>query len=233
MLLIRNLTFDVWALNPFDWRTYVWSGTTPSKDGLAVASAITTRFHMSLTPIGTGRQIMNMLVNNLFETSSHYFERQPEKLVLEGYRHWTSGFETGSVIPWEMAWTIYTQELGLKNAKRAITELSHFIRTLHFNAACQLKAFPYGSMHICREECLLMGLISALQNGDDTTRDACLDALATGSRVEQVKQAAQDYAQTMAELDQVLLPIPHYAVAGIISPILSPALSSARHHIFH
>lgn len=78
-----------------------------------------------------------------------------------------------------------------------------------------------------------MGLISALQNGDDTTRDACLDALVTGNRVEQVKQAAQDYAQTMAELDQVLLPIPHYAVASIISPLLSPASSSAGHHIFH
>lgn len=229
MLLMRNLTFDVWALNPFDWRTYVWSGTTPSKDGITAASAIAAHIHLSLTAIAAGRQTMNMLVSNLFETSSHYFERQAEKLVLEGYRHWTAGFETGSVIPWEMAWTIYTQELGLTNAKRAITELSHFIRTLHFNAACQLKAFPYGSMHICREECLLMGLISAMQNGDDTTRDACLDALITGSRVEQVKQAAQDYAQTMAELDQVLLPIPHYAVASI----LLPQSSSAGRHIFH
>ncbi|WP_221722165.1 hypothetical protein [Ochrobactrum sp. SFR4] len=168
---------------------------------------------------------MNMQVRNLFETSSHYFERQAEKLVLEGYRHWTSGFETGSVIPWEMAWTIYTQELGLDKAKLALAELSHFIRTLHFCAACQLKAFPYGSMHICREECLLMGLISALQNGDDTTRDACLDALVTGSRIAEVKKAAQDYAQTMAELDQVLLPIPHYAVACVLSP--------AGHKTFH
>lgn len=168
---------------------------------------------------------MNMFVSNPFESSSHYFERQAEKLVLEGYRHWTCGFETGSVIPWEMAWTIYTEELGLTKAKRAVTELSHFIRTLHFCATCQLKAFPYGSMHICREECLLMGLISALQNGDETTRDACLDALVTGSRVEQVKQAAQDYAQTMSELDQVLLPIPHYAVAQILSPM--------GRHVFH
>ncbi|WP_439273110.1 hypothetical protein [Pseudochrobactrum sp. HB0163] len=168
---------------------------------------------------------MNMQVRNIFDTSTHYFERQAEKLVLEGYRHWTAGFETGSVIPWEMAWTIYTQELGLAKAKRAVTELSHFIRTLHFCAACRLKAFPYGSIHICREECLLMGLVSALQNGDDTTRDACLDLLATGSRVGQIRQAAQDYAQIMAELDQVLLPIPHYAIACALSP--------AGHKIFH
>lgn len=168
---------------------------------------------------------MNMQVNNLFDTSSHYFERQAEKLVLEGYRHWTSGFETGSVIPWEMAWTIYAQELGTDNAKRAMTELSHFIRTLHFCSSCQLKAFPYGSLHICREECLLMGLISALQNGDETTRDTCLDALVTGSRVAEVTRAAQDYATIMAELDQVLLPIPHYAVACILSP--------AGHQTFH
>lgn len=229
MLLMRKLTFDVWALNPLYWRTYVWSGTAPPKGGSTVAPAAATHFHLSLTTLTGGRQIMNMMVNNLFETSSHYLERQAEMLVLEGYRHWTAGFETGSVIPWEMAWTVYTQELGIKNAKRAVTELSHFIRTLHFNAACQLKAFPYGSLHICREECLLMGLISALQNGDDTTRDVCLDALVTGSRIGQVKQAAQDYAQTMAELDQVLLPIPHYAVASLILPVSS----SAGHHVFH
>lgn len=161
---------------------------------------------------------MNMIVNTLFDTSSHYFERPAEKLVLEGYRHWTSGFETGSVIPWEMAWTIYTQELGLPRAKSAIAELSSFIRTLHFSAARHLKAFPYGSMHICRDECLLMGLISALQNGDHTSIESCLDELVTASRIEQVRQAAQDYAMTMADLDQVLLPIPHYALTQMLAP---------------
>jgi hypothetical protein len=168
---------------------------------------------------------MNMLVSNIFETSSHYFERQAEKLVLEGYRHWTAGFETGSVIPWEMAWTIYTKELGLAKAKRAVTELSHFIRTLHFNAACRLKAFPYGSTHICREECLLLGLISALQNNDDTTRDVCIDALVCDGRVGEVLEAALDYAQAMTELNQILLPVPHYAVACLLSP--------KGHQIFH
>src|SRR5690349_3609980 len=36
--------------------------------------------------------------------SAGYFDRLPEKLVLEGYRRWPAGFETGSIIPWEMTW---------------------------------------------------------------------------------------------------------------------------------
>ncbi len=60
--------------------------------------------------------------------------------------------------------------------------------------------------------------LRCLQNGDDTTRDVCLDALVCSSRIAEVKKAAQDYAQTMTELNQVLLPIPHYAVACVLSP---------------
>lgn len=161
---------------------------------------------------------MNMLVQNRFTNSSHYYERQAEMLVLEGYRHWSAGFETGSVIPWEMAWTTYSQQLGLGAAKRAITELSHFIRSLHFCSLCQLKAFPFGSTHICRDECLLLALVSALQNSDDYSADSCLEAMVSPNRLSEVKTAARDYAQVMSELKQILLPIPHQAIASIISP---------------
>jgi hypothetical protein len=59
-----------------------------------------------------------------------YFERPPEKLVLEGYRRWMAGFETGSVTPWEMTFSLYTEMLGPKEGRLALSELSHFVRTL-------------------------------------------------------------------------------------------------------
>jgi hypothetical protein len=59
-----------------------------------------------------------------------YFERAPEKLVLEGYRRWMAGFETGSVAPWETTWALYAELLGPPNARKVMGELSHFVRTL-------------------------------------------------------------------------------------------------------
>lgn len=160
---------------------------------------------------------MNIQTSREFTSSIHYLERQPEMLVLEGYRHWIAGFDTGSVIPWEMVSVIYAKVLGLKKAKYAIAELSHFIRTLHFCAACPLKSFPYGALHICREEYLLVVLVSALQNHDDATRDLCLEYLVGECRACDLLQAAKDYAQVMEEYDQMLLPVPHFTITQILS----------------
>lgn len=146
-----------------------------------------------------------------------YFDRAPEKLVLEGYRRWTAGFETGSVIAWEMAFGLYSEILGSREGNRALSELSFFIRTLRHCALCPLKTFPFGSHHVCKEECLTLGLIAGLQNCDMLAARTCLNAMACPSRQEEVENAAIGFAETLAELDQVLLPIPKFAIDDIIS----------------
>ncbi|WP_436115353.1 hypothetical protein [Phyllobacterium sp. LjRoot231] len=146
-----------------------------------------------------------------------YFDRTPEKLVLEGYRRWTAGFETGSVIAWEMAFGLYSELLGTRNGNRALSELSFFIRTLRHCALCPLKTFPFGSHHVCREECMTLGLIAGIQNCDMVVARTCLNAMACPSRQEEVENAAVNFAETLADLDQMLLPIPKSAIDDIIS----------------
>jgi hypothetical protein len=146
-----------------------------------------------------------------------YFDRTPEKLVLEGYRRWTAGFETGSVIAWEMAFGLYSELLGTRDGNRALSELSLFIRTLRHCALCPLKTFPFGSHHVCREECMTLGLIAGIQNCDMVAARTCLNAMACSSRREEVEHAATDFAKTLAEMDQMLLPIPQSAIDDIIS----------------
>ena len=41
-----------------------------------------------------------------------YFQRPPERLVLEGYRRWLAGYDSGSVTPWEMTQALYEELLG-------------------------------------------------------------------------------------------------------------------------
>ena len=99
-----------------------------------------------------------------------YFERPPERLVLEGYRRWLAGYDSGSVTPWEMTQALYEELLGAAEGRRVLAELSHFVRTLRQCAACPLRSFPFGAHHVCRDECLALGLIAALQHDDPRRR---------------------------------------------------------------
>lgn len=145
-----------------------------------------------------------------------YFERSAEKLVLEGYRHWTAGYDTGSVVPWEMAWSLYTDILGSADARIALAQLSNFVRTLGRCANCPLRAFPFGARHICRDECLTLGLIAANQHGDTRSAELCLGGLACAARCRDVADAATDFADALSCFEQRLLPIP----SGVIEDIL-------------
>ena len=58
--------------------------------------------------------------SDMFDHAEHdgcYFERPPEKLVLEGYRRWLAGFESGSVTPWEMTNTVDLSFPGVKGER--------------------------------------------------------------------------------------------------------------------
>src|SRR5690606_23107284 len=149
--------------------------------------------------------------------SADYFERLPEKLVLEGYRRWTAGFETGSIVPWEMGWGLDDGALGRWPAKQAAGELSHFIRVLRQCALCPLRSFPFDSHHICREECLILGLISALQNDDQRLLEFCINAIACPRRCDDVTDAARGFAEMLAEFGQTLLPIPVQAIDSALT----------------
>ncbi len=153
-----------------------------------------------------------------------YLERQPERLVLEGYRRWSAGFETGSIAPWEMAWDLYNDALGHHNGGLAINSLSQYVRTLKRCATCPLRSFPYDSQHLCIEECLTMGLIAGLQNDADTAA-LCLQHIACTQRCEEVEHAAANFAQTLKGMGQIMLPVP--------SNVLTDILEKARGKSFH
>jgi hypothetical protein len=146
-----------------------------------------------------------------------YFDRAPEKLVLEGYRRWMAGFETGSVTPWEMTLTLYTDLLGGESGRRALSDLSHFVRTLRQCAACPLRSFPFGAHHICRDECMTLGLIAAMQHDDCAAAATCLGAMTCPMRGREVGEAAACFADTLSGLRQFLLPIPQAAIEDILS----------------
>ena len=160
---------------------------------------------------------MSFRIGDMNGHNGCYFDRVPEKLVLEGYRRWLAGYETGSVTPWEMGWALYTQHLGGAGGRRALGELSHFIRTLRHCAACPLASFPFGAHHVCRDECLALGLIAALQHDDADAASTCLSAMSCPARRLDIREAAASFADALAGLRHYLLPIPVHAIEDVLN----------------
>src|SRR5690606_24546787 len=124
--------------------------------------------------------------------------------------------ETGSLAPWELGVSLYENLLGLEEGGRAMADLSLFMRALRRCANCQLRSFPFGAQHICRDECLALGLIANLQHGDEDTARICVGAMACPLRCGEVAKAAQPLVETLTRLDHRLLPIPRHVIANII-----------------
>lgn len=150
-------------------------------------------------------------------STTGYLERRPERLVVEGYRRWMAGYETGSIAPWELAWSFYVNELGDADGRRAVSDLSSFVRALRGCAGCPLRIFPFGAKGLCREECLAVGLVAACQHNDVTLRGCCISGLGGCARSNEIADAASRYAATLMDLGQALLPIPAEMMKDIVT----------------
>ena len=145
-----------------------------------------------------------------------YFARPAERLVLEGYRHWTLGVAMEDRRAWERAAELYRELLRGRGCESALQALSDFVSTLGRCATCPLKTFESGSSHICRDEVLVMGLIAGIQNHDDEAVSLCLTGLACETRCDEVALAAGSFALVLRGLDKTLLPIPARVVRDIL-----------------
>ena len=152
-----------------------------------------------------------------FDTgASAYFELPAEKLVLEGYRCWTRGFFMRSTEPWTEAQLLYRSLLGDDDAFQAIVALAGFIKTLGQCAACPLRMFHSGAPQICRDETLVMGLISGIQNCDEAATTFCLERLCCLKRRSEAGLAAGDFALTLKAMRMVMRPIPAPVLVSVV-----------------
>jgi hypothetical protein len=129
-----------------------------------------------------------------------------ERLVGLGFRYWVSGYQSGDINCWEKAWQIYSDALGPRSAKTAVSELSGWVRALSAAARREIEVVsgPCGSF--CRDECLAVSMIAACQHNTCPAMKACAFALIESSLIDEVVHHAETFAITMRGLDQVLSP---------------------------
>jgi hypothetical protein len=133
----------------------------------------------------------------------------PERLVGYGFRHWIEGRRTGSLAPWQTAWSLYCGMFGPARAQLAVGALSDWVVAVERRAGRTIEVADARCPEFCRDECLAISMIAACQHDTCPAMRACTFALiesgqAHGHRVDAVAAPARAFADTMASLDQVL-----------------------------
>lgn len=157
--------------------------------------------------------------------AQRYLTRPPERLVLEGYRHWTKSVVTSSPVPMDEASDLYLEILGAQFARPAFVAMADFVHTLGMCAKCPLHMFATNTPNICTDETMILGLISGIQNGDDASVELCLNALSCPTRCDEVAMAAGSFALVLKGAAKTLMPIP----SDVLTSILNYHAKTAAH----
>ena len=122
-----------------------------------------------------------------------------ERLVVEGVRRYLTGYTTGDIRCWEMAWELYVKELGARPARKPISELSCYARGLNAYAARRFCTFPYDCAKVCQDECLIAALIAAVQHNDLAAVEAIGKTIVTPAGQDEVFYSAKHFAAAIEE----------------------------------
>ncbi len=140
-------------------------------------------------------------------------DRGPEHLVGIGFRCWLTGYETGEIACWEQAWTAYSKVLGAADAKRALGDLSCWVRAVKGHAQRRIETFPPGCRGFCRDECVAISMIASCQHNACPALRACAFTLLGCPMIDEVIEGAESFAATLRSVSQVLSPASICAVA--------------------
>ncbi len=147
-----------------------------------------------------------------------------EWLVGVGFRCWLAGYDTGDIACWENGWNEYNRILGPSHAKRAVTELACWVRSVRSTASRRIECAPFGRKGFCADECMAISLIAASQHHRCPAMQACALALTGSDVVEPAIDAANAYADALQEANQRLS---QEAVAALVAAEAKTAAKTA------
>lgn len=146
---------------------------------------------------------------------SRYLERQPEKLVVEGLRRWMQGCERGSATCWELAASLYAEELGSANGRRVLGALAHWVEALRNWMDRPAGLSPSHCPRLCLDECCAVSMIAACQNQDEGSLLDAMERLILPEGHAEVVRATRIFAEALADTGQILIPVPQAVIHEI------------------
>lgn len=144
--------------------------------------------------------------------------RRPEHLVGIGFRCWLDGHSPGNVAGWEMAWSLYSNELGTARARVAVHELGLWVGKIRDVAGREITTLPYHCAGFCRDECIAISMVAASQHKVCPAMRACAFALIGCSDMEGLLSATDRFAVMLGALNQRLSADSICAIPAITAP---------------
>jgi len=160
-----------------------------------------------------------------FAGAPAYLERVPEKLVVEGFRSWIAGYQTGDIARWDEVWNLFATTLGSSDGRLALNLLSEWVKSIWLWHTEPVRIFPPGCLHICRDECLAAATIAACQNDDPEALRYCLERMGGVAGSIEVLEASVAFANGLRGMDQRLLRVP--------CPVLRQLLEQPKRTAYH
>ncbi|MBK1871166.1 hypothetical protein [Taklimakanibacter albus] len=160
-------------------------------------------------------------------------DRKPERLVVTGLRCCMAGYAYGDIECWETAWRSYSMELGTDDARKLMGELQYWVRTLRAHSTRPLSVFPHGCGHVCRDECMALSLIAALQDHDQPAALLAarhLSGAHEGDAPLELAAAGRSYADALIAAGQKLLSVPASVIHSIAAFGSGPAAAQETLH---
>ena len=144
-----------------------------------------------------------------------YLRQPPENLVVNGYRNWIAGLAHADQRYWDAAWAAHARALGAIDGQIALDAMASLIRQLGACATCPLRFYKPGAGHLCRDECLVLGMVSGAQHGDEDLLVQSAKLLACSDACIEVIERASAYAGILLGHSHRLAPISLSAIADI------------------
>lgn len=160
-----------------------------------------------------------------------YLRQPPENLVVNGYRNWIAGHAHADSRYWDAAWTAHAKALGAIDGQHALDVMAAMIHQLGACATCPLRFYKPGAGHLCRDECLVLGMVAGAQHGDEEILVKSARLLTCSDACVEVVDRASAYAAILLGHGQKLTPIPLSAIVDIdIRSALAASQASASLH---
>lgn len=145
-----------------------------------------------------------------------YLDRKPEKLLLEGFRQWSGGYETGCVGCWEAAQDAFAAELGVRAAAEPLFLLARLVRHLRNAGSRQMQTYPASCRHVCRDECCLMAMVSEAHGPGREGFTLAATALTGQAPDDDLYELAAELRAALAQSGLSLLPVPASVIESIL-----------------
>lgn len=155
-----------------------------------------------------------------------------ERLFVQGFRRILSGDGSGDHRRWDAALNLYACELGPTCGHHALSAMWTFTQTYREKAICPMGHHGETCPFLCKDECLALSLVAAMQEQDRLCAQKCVLNLFKSNHRQEAETTAFRVTTDFVSVGLRFMPVPETVVDEILtrSALAEGAAGQATFH---